>query len=52
MSDLPDEPLSELYEGAIQLHEAFQAYCSAGFSDDHAIALTQTLLWASVQASE
>lgn len=46
MSDeLPDpQPLSNLNEGAIHLHEMYSAYMDAGFTEDRAFDLVTTVL--------
>lgn len=36
---MPSEPLSELAEGAAQLHELFSAYIGAGFTEQQALYL-------------
>jgi hypothetical protein len=40
---LPLPPLSELESAAISLHELYQTYVHAGFTEDQAFAIT--LLW-------
>ncbi len=43
--DLPDpQPLSNLNEGAIHLHEMYTAYIDAGFPEDRAFELVSTVL--------
>ena len=43
--DLPDpQPLSNLNEGAIHLHEMYTAYLEAGFPEDRAFELVTNVL--------
>lgn len=37
--DLPADPISELAGAASQIHEVYQAYLSAGFTDTQALYL-------------
>ena len=36
---MPEEPLTPLAEGASQMHELYEAYVDAGFSQEQAFAL-------------
>ena len=44
MSDTPEDPISELSTGAIQVHELFSAYVNAGFTRPEALDLVLTIL--------
>ena len=44
MPDMPEEPLGQLAEGAIQMHTLYQAYVEAGFSETQALQLVLTIL--------
>lgn len=48
MTDGPADPITTLLEGAITVHELFQAYQAGGFTEQQAFALVQTILAASV----
>ena len=41
----------EFDEAAIAMHETFESFLSAGFSDDQAFQLTRTVLAAHIQGS-
>lgn len=45
----PPDPMTQFAQAAVQLHEAYLAYCSAGFSEAQAITLTQAILTALIQ---
>lgn len=40
MNEMPANPLTALSEAAAQLHELFQAYAQAGFTEKQALYLT------------
>jgi hypothetical protein len=44
----PEDPITELAAGAAQLHEAYLAYCNAGFTEDQAFELVRAILVASI----
>ncbi len=41
---MTDEPFTALLEAAFQLHEMYDAYCRAGFTEAQAMQLTQAVL--------
>jgi hypothetical protein len=41
---MTDEPFSALLEAAFQLHEMFEAYTRAGFTEDQSMDLTKAVL--------
>ncbi|MFF8299571.1 hypothetical protein ACF07M_29985 [Streptomyces globisporus] len=43
----PEDPITELAAAAVQLHEAFNAYLEAGFTEQQAFELVKTILAAS-----
>ena len=45
---MPADPMSSLAEGAVQLHEAFEAYKNAGFTEHQALFLVGQILQAAV----
>lgn len=44
----PDDPITELRQGAAMLHEMFMEYITAGFSEQQALYLCGKLLTAGV----
>ncbi|MGW7087525.1 hypothetical protein ACWGH2_29070 [Streptomyces sp. NPDC054871] len=44
----PEDPITELAAGAVQLHEVYLAYLDAGFTHDQAFDLTKAVLLASL----
>jgi hypothetical protein len=45
----PQEPLSELVEGAVAAHEMFLAYKEAGFTDNQALYLVASIVTAGIK---
>ena len=41
---LPDEPLSELVEGAVNQHEMYMAWIEAGFTENQSLELLKAVL--------
>lgn len=48
MSD-PEDPITQLAEGAAQLHELFVSYMNAGFTESQALFLIGQMLQASIK---
>jgi hypothetical protein len=48
---MPEDPMSELAEGAAQLHELFMAYVGAGFTRGEALQIVMSII-ANVQRPE
>jgi len=48
---MPNDPISAMVEGAIQLHELRDSYVRAGFSPIEAMMLVQTVLAAAVNSA-
>lgn len=44
MTPTPPEPLTQLQEGAAQLHEIFRAYVRAGFTEAQSLQLIQAIV--------
>jgi len=44
----PQDPLTELAEGAAQLHEVFLSYVGAGFSEAQAMQIVISILTAGI----
>lgn len=45
--NLPADPISELAAGAAQLHEAFESFMAAGFSERQAMQMVCAILTSS-----
>jgi hypothetical protein len=45
----PDDPITQLAEGAAQLHELFLAYVGAGFSENQALYLVGQMVTAALR---
>lgn len=41
---MPDDPFTKLAAGATSMHEMYLSFVAAGFKEEHAIALLQTIL--------
>lgn len=44
--DMPNDPISELAQGAAQMHELFTAYLEAGFNEHQALYLLGQIIHA------
>lgn len=45
----PEDPITQLAEGAAQLHELFLAYVTAGFTEQQALFLIGQMIQASIR---
>lgn len=52
MSPEPSDPITELAQAAMQLHELFTAYVEAGFTEQQALYLVGKIMTAGVQPPE
>ncbi|MFE7485447.1 hypothetical protein [Streptomyces sp. NPDC057552] len=44
----PTDPMTELAAAAVQLHEMYQAYVGAGFTEQQALELTKAVIVANI----
>ncbi|MFJ2110641.1 hypothetical protein ACIOEX_01710 [Streptomyces sp. NPDC087850] len=44
----PSDPISQLAEAAVQLHELYLSYISAGFTEGQALDMVKAVLLASI----
>ncbi len=47
----PEDPITQLAAAAAQLHELYESYVTAGFTEDQAFDLAKVVLAASIGAS-
>lgn len=52
MPDTPQDPITDLAAGAAQLHELYESYIGAGFTDTQALQLVIAILTAGMRGSE
>ena len=48
-NELPEDPMTELAAGAVQMHELFMAYVYAGFSEAQSMTIICTALTAHIR---
>jgi hypothetical protein len=48
----PEEPLSALVQGAVQVHEMFETYVRVGFSRQEALELVARIITAGIRPPE
>ncbi|MEV8637779.1 hypothetical protein AB0395_39645 [Streptosporangium sp. NPDC051023] len=47
----PEDPITQLAQGAAQLHELFMAYVNAGFTESQALYLIGQMIQASIRGA-